>query len=146
MHSITLSFATLTELAAAVAKLTATGVVEAPAAPAPGKPKAEKPAPPPAAAEPAAPAPTPAPSPKTAAAAPAPAEKGIEYPVLQKAVFELSALVQKRGLDAGENVLAIAQAHGAPNFKLLDPSVYAAALADVKAKIAEVAALEEAVA
>ena len=111
-----------------------------------GKPKAEKPAAKPAHAASAEAAPTKEQPQKEAAAASETAAKAIEYPVLQKAVFELAGLVQKKGLDSAEHVLAIAVAHGAPNFKGLDPSAFAAALADVKAKIAEVSALEEAVA
>lgn len=109
--------------------------------PAAGKSKAEKPAAPAASA---APAPTPAASPSPVAAAPATA-KGVDYPTLQKAVFELAGLADKKGLDKSV-VLDIAKAHGGDNFKGLKPEVYAAALADVQAKIKEVSAAEESVA
>lgn len=137
MHTITLSFSTLTELSAAVAKLTG-AAPEATAAPAPAVTKTKP-------AETKAAAPTPAAEP-AASPAPAPKAPSVDYPTLQKSVFELAGLVQKKGLDSTEHVLSIAVKHGAPNFKGLDASVYAAALADVKAKIAEVAAMEEAVA
>lgn len=74
------------------------------------------------------------------------AKDKVDYPTLQKSVFELAGLVQKKGLDSTDHVLAIAVKHGAPNFKGLTADVYAAALADVKAKIVEVAALEAEVA
>lgn len=89
-------------------------------------------------AAPAAPAPTPEPSPSPAAAAPAPAvEPTIPYADLQKSVFELAGLVQKKGLSADEWVLSIARAHGGANFKALAPTTYAAAMVDVKAQIAK---------
>lgn len=110
-------------------------LTEAPPKPA-GKPKAEKPA---------ASAPAAAPSEPTAAApAPAPAEKpaksSVDYPTLQKAVFALAGEVQKQGLDPKAIVLGIAAKHGAPTFKELPAETWAAALADVKAKLAEITA------
>jgi hypothetical protein len=95
MHSVTLSFATLTELQVALARLNTPDAGEVPL-PAPvGKPKAEKPAPAPAAATAAtasseAPAPSPAPKP-AAAAATAVAADEVPYAALQKKVFELAA-------------------------------------------------------
>lgn len=140
--SLTLNFNSFDELQAAVAKLDgAAPTADAAPAPAP-KPKAAAKAPPPAAAAPAEPAPTPAPSPAPAAAAPAPAGKAVDYPTLQKAVFELAGLVQKKGLDSAEHVLSIAVGLGAPNFKALDAGKWSEALEAVKAKTAEVAALE----
>lgn len=145
-HSITLSFATLGELSAAVDALTrahtepvgnATQISGDATKTATTKAKTDpKPAP----AVSAAPAPTPAASPSQAAAAPATA-KGVDYPTLQKAVFELAGLADKKGLDKSV-VLDIAKAHGGDNFKGLKPDTYAAALADVQSKIAEVSAAE----
>lgn len=147
-HSITLNFATLAELSAAVAKLagdppaaSASAVSPSPApspSPSPKAKAAAKAADPVVSEEP---APSPAPAPAAAAKPPA-----VDYPTLQKAVFELAGLVQKRGLDSAEHVLSIARSLGAPNFKGLDPSKWDEALAAVKAKNAEVAALEAEVA
>lgn len=147
--SVTFNFATLTELAAAVAKLSGTGIVGpivAQTADAAPKPKAEKSANQvvleklkAGAAEPAASAPTPEPSPPPAAAAKTPA---VDYPTLQKSVFELAGLVQKKGLDSTEYVLSIAVALGSPNFKGLPADKWGSALQAVKDQIVAVAALE----
>jgi hypothetical protein len=100
MHSVTLSFATLTELQVALARLNTPDAGEVPL-PAPvGKPKAEKPAekqvekpaPAPAAATASSEAPAPSPAPKpAAAAATAAAADEVPYAALQKKVFELAA-------------------------------------------------------
>lgn len=111
--------------------------VESKPAPSP-KPKAEKPAAPAATVEAA-----PSPAPSLAAVAKPPA---VDYPTLQKSVFELAGLVQKKGLEASEHVLSIAVALGAPNFKGLDPAKWSEALDAVKAKIVAVNAMEEALA
>lgn len=144
--SLTLTFDTLPELTAAANAVQALRCVTPADAPAdndaaargprtsPGKPKAEKAAAPAASAEP---APSPAPAPAAVVKTPA-----VDYPTLQKSVFELAGLVQKKGLDSAEHVLSIAVGLGAPNFKGLDAGKWPEALAAVKAKIVEVAALE----
>lgn len=100
-----------------------------------------------ASAEPAqSPAPAPAADAKASAEPEAPKVKAVDYPTLQKKVFELAAAVQKKGIDTAEWVVSIAKKHGGDNFKALKPESYAAALDDVTKQIAKVAALEEAVA
>lgn len=105
---------------------------EVAAAPVEKPKKAKTPAPSPAPVEPAAPSPTTV-EPEAAqapAAAPAPTEpvtEAFDYAVLQKAVL---AAVQKHGRATLE---AISTKHGAPSFKALPASAWAAAHADVVA-------------
>jgi hypothetical protein len=78
----------------------------------------------------------------------------VDYPTLQKAVFDLVGAVKAKGLDPAEHVLGIAKKFGYDNFaKMKDAGPEGAmqfepALAAVKAKAEEIAALvvEEAVA
>jgi hypothetical protein len=133
MHTITLSFPTLTELAAAVARIAGAPAATVEAAPAP-KPKAEKPALSVVAAASVEAAPTPAPSPAPAAAAPVAdkAASGVDYPTLQKAVFKLV------GIDKAA-AAAVAAALNTPTFKVLPAERFAEALAAVEEKLAELA-------
>ena len=71
---------------------------------------------------------------------------GVDYPTLQKAVFALAAAVQDKGLSPADKVLDIAVSLGAKNFKGLDPSKFAEALAAVNARLAEVNVVEAEVA
>lgn len=68
-----------------------------------------------------------------AAEAPTEAPTAVDYPTLQKAVFALAALNR-------EAVIATAGSLGVKTFKELDQSKWAAALAAVQAKIAELKA------
>jgi hypothetical protein len=72
----------------------------------------------------------------------------VDYPTLQKAVFELVKLVKDKGLDPAEHVLSIAKTFGYDNFaKMKDDGPtgamqFAPALEAVKAKTVEIAALQ----
>ena len=78
----------------------------------------------------------------------------VDYPTLQKAVFDLVGAVKAKGLDPAVHVLAIAKQFGYDNFAKMKEAgpegamQFEPALAAVKAKAEEVAALqvEEAVA
>lgn len=134
MHTVTLSFTSITEMSAALAKIVGATLAAAPDATldkvTAGKPKA-------APAASAAVAPTPAPAVPTPAAAPATAAKSsIDYPTLQKAVFKLAGASREA---AGE----VSASFGVKTFKDLDASKWDEALAAVNAKIVE---LETAVA
>lgn len=131
MHSLTLSFATLTELQTAVERLTG-----APQAPAPAKTKAEK-----TAAAPAPAAAVPSPEPAAAVSAPPPpvsapatvsAPPTIDYPTLQTAVFRLAELSR-------EVVGAVAESFGVKTFRSLAPERWSEALAAVNAEIENLA-------
>jgi hypothetical protein len=139
MFPVTITLSNIAELTAVMAALGASGVTldestpvkPAPKAEAPGKPSAAKTAPSPRTAE-AAPAPaSAAPETKTTATPPAadvssaspPAE--FDYATLQKAVV---AAAPKHGK---AKLLEIAVKHGAPDFKSLPASAWAAAHADV---------------
>ena len=153
MIDITLRFSTIAEVAAAITQLNGaqqaavTSVVDTTPKATTGKPKAEKPAAAAASAEPVqSPAQQPAADAKASEAAEPAKPKAVDYPTLQKQVFALAALVQKKGVDTAEWVLSIAKKHGGDNFKALKPETYAAALVDVTDQIAKLEALEEAVA
>lgn len=76
----------------------------------------------------------------------------VDYPTLQKAVFDLVGAVKAKGLDPAEHVLGIAKKFGYDNFAKMKEAgpegamQFEPALAAVQAKAAEIAALEEAVA
>lgn len=78
----------------------------------------------------------------------------VDYPTLQKAVFDLVGAVKAKGLDPAEHVLGIAEKFGYPNFAKMKEAgpagamQFEPALAAVQAKAKEVAELvvEEAVA
>jgi hypothetical protein len=158
MHSITLSFPTLTELHAAIAKLLGTAeqavvadikaaeqaVVADVKAAVKGKPKAEKPAASPAP-DAAASAPAPVASAPAASATPpvdapaastSPKADAVDYPTLQKAVFKLAGIAGT-GRDAATSLLA---QFAVKTFKDLDSSKWTEALAAVEAKIEQLSA------
>lgn len=76
----------------------------------------------------------------------------VDYPTLQKAVFDLVGAVKAKNLDPAEHVLGIAKQFGYDNFAKMKEAgpegamQFEPALAAVKAKALEIAALEEAVA
>lgn len=81
-----------------------------------------------------------------------PKKDAVDYPTLQKAVFDLVGKVKAKALDPAEHVLSIAKTFGYDNFaKMKEAGAdgakhFADALAAVTAKAAEVDALEVAVA
>ncbi len=151
MIEITLKFTSVALAAAALNQLNGSqlatavvtqtpDVVVAAAAPTP-KPKAEKPA----KVEPVAETPKAVVTEPTAATAQT-AAPSVDYPTLQKAVFELVGKVKAKSLDPAEHVLGIAKGFGFPNFAAMKDAGpdgakhFADALAAVAAKHAELEA------
>lgn len=138
MIQVTMSFASVAEMIATLGPKAVVLTAGDAAADLAGTPRPDNPTP-------AAGKPAPAPkAPKPAAAAPAPAKApaapaapaAIEYPVLQKAVFELAAKNKQAVMD----VLA---GLGVASAKELPAERYAEALAAVQAKTAELNAAVE---